>query len=100
MWLSALSKPLPPILHYTAPEPFTKYEMCLIFAKLLGLPHSHIVADAEVPTGAAALSRPRDCRLDTTQTEALLGGPGSLECSIFEEWWREHLGKTGASSGK
>lgn len=42
--------PLPPILHYSAPEPFTKYEMCLIFAKILGLPHEHIVPDANAPT--------------------------------------------------
>ena len=41
------TKPVPPILHYSAEEPFTKYEMCLIFAKILGLPHGHIVPDAE-----------------------------------------------------
>lgn len=38
---------IPPILHYSAEEPFTKYEMCLVFAKILGLPHTHIVPDAE-----------------------------------------------------
>jgi S-adenosylmethionine synthetase len=38
---------VPPILHYTAEEPFTKYEMCLVFAKILGLPHAHIIPDAE-----------------------------------------------------
>lgn len=43
------SKVIPPIVHYSASEPFTKYEMCLIFARILGLPHSHIIADAEPP---------------------------------------------------
>ena len=38
---------IPPILHYSAEEPFTKYEMCLVFAKILGLPHGHIIPDAE-----------------------------------------------------
>ncbi|THH06017.1 hypothetical protein EW145_g4379 [Phellinidium pouzarii] len=94
---SALQKPIPPVLHYSASEPFTKYEMCLVFAQLLGLSHAHIVADAEVPTGAAAISRPRNCQLNTAETEALLGGPGSLECSIFEEWWAENL--KGGSAG-
>ncbi|EKM54409.1 uncharacterized protein PHACADRAFT_258235, partial [Phanerochaete carnosa HHB-10118-sp] len=37
------TKAIPPILHYSAEEPFTKYEMCLVFAKILGLPHGHIV---------------------------------------------------------
>ena len=40
---------VPPIVHYSAPEPFTKYEMCLVFARILGVPHAHIVADAEPP---------------------------------------------------
>ncbi|KAH8113889.1 NAD-binding protein [Phellopilus nigrolimitatus] len=70
--LVALAKPLPRILHYSAPEPFTKYEMCL------------------------------NCQLDTAATEELLGGPGSLECSLFQEWWAEHLGvgKPEASASK
>lgn len=90
----ALKKPTLPILHYSSPEPFTKYEMCLVFAKILGLPHSHIIPDAEEPKGAAATTRPKNSRLDTTETEALLGE--GLECSIFEEWWTEHL-KGGSS---
>lgn len=40
---------IPPVLHYSSPEPFTKYEICLIFAKILGVPHAHIIADAEEP---------------------------------------------------
>ena len=43
------SKAIPPILHYSAGEPFTKYEMCLVFARLLGVPHKHIIPDAEEP---------------------------------------------------
>jgi S-adenosylmethionine synthetase len=49
---------LPPIIHYSAEEPFTKYEICLVFARILGLPHTHIIPDAGPPppgTGAPTL---------------------------------------------
>ena len=39
----------PPILHYTAPEPFTKYEICLVFARILGSSHKHIIPQADEP---------------------------------------------------
>ena len=93
---------LPRILHYSAPEPFTKYEICLIFALILNLPHAHIIPDDEPPTGDAAAARPRDCRLDTTETERVLRegeeraglgrGTEGLGCVLFEEWWRRWLG--------
>ncbi|EJD42539.1 NAD(P)-binding protein [Auricularia subglabra TFB-10046 SS5] len=83
-------KPLPPIIHYSAGEPFTKYEICLIFAKILGLPHDHIIPDAEPPKGEAATTRPRDSQLSTAETE-LLGIPGGLGYNGFEEWWTAHL---------
>lgn len=41
--------PLPPVIHYSAEEPFTKYEICLIFARILGIPHAHIIPDAGPP---------------------------------------------------
>ncbi|KAH8084359.1 hypothetical protein BXZ70DRAFT_570908 [Cristinia sonorae] len=85
------SEPIPPILHYSAPEPFTKYEMCLIFAKLLGLPHEHIIPDASAPTGAAATSRPRDCQLYTRETEDLMEKYGGLGWTPFEEWWSSYF---------
>ncbi|KAJ7634893.1 hypothetical protein FB45DRAFT_910174 [Roridomyces roridus] len=90
--LSAYNKPIPPILHYSAAEPFTKYEMCLIFAKILGLQHKHIIPDAEPPTGAGATTRPRDCQLYTGETENL-GLEDGLGLSLFEEWWTEYLKK-------
>ncbi|KAJ7512754.1 hypothetical protein B0H11DRAFT_1947245 [Mycena galericulata] len=90
--LSAYKKPIPAILHYSAAEPFTKYEMCLIFAKILGLPHTHIIPDAEPPTGAGATTRPRDCKLYTQETEDL-GLEDGLGLSLFEEWWTGYLKK-------
>lgn len=87
-YISALKNPIPPILHYSGDEPFTKYEICLIFAKILGLPHKHIVPDAEPPSGGVA--RPRDCQLYSKETENL-GVEGGLGLSLFEEWWTAYL---------
>jgi S-adenosylmethionine synthetase len=81
---------LPPIIHYSGAEPFTKYEMCLIFAKILRLPHAHIIPDAEEPRGEAAVTRPRDTQLSMKETEEL-GVEGGLRCGGFEEWWEEYL---------
>ncbi|KAJ4473074.1 hypothetical protein J3R30DRAFT_3659398 [Lentinula aciculospora] len=83
---------IPPILHYSAAEPFTKYEMCLVFAKILNLPHGHIVPDSEAPKGDSATTRPRDCQLYTKETE-VLGVEGGLGLTLFEEWWMEYLKK-------
>ncbi|KAF8187004.1 hypothetical protein K438DRAFT_1723090 [Mycena galopus ATCC 62051] len=90
--LSGYKKPIPPILHYSGAEPFTKYEMCLVFAQILGLPHGHIIPDAEPPSGAGATTRPRDCKLYTQETEDL-GLEDGLGLSIFEEWWTGYLKK-------
>ena len=66
--------------------------MCLIFANILGLPHTHIIPDAEAPKGDAGASRPRDCQLDMRETETLVENvEGGLGYSIFEEWWTEYL---------
>jgi len=87
--LTALKKTIPPIIHYSGDEPFTKYEMCLVFAKILGLPHKHIEPVSEPPTGTT-VTRPRDCRLYTRETEDL-GVEGGLGLSLFEEWWTVYL---------
>jgi S-adenosylmethionine synthetase len=84
------TQPLPRIIHYSAQEPYTKYEMCLVFAKILRLSHGHIVPDAEEPKGEAAVSRPRDTHLSVEETENLNVEDG-LDCSLFEEWWEKRL---------
>jgi len=90
----ARAGPLPPILHYSAPEPFTKYEMCLVFARILGAPHAHIVPDtSEPPPGATP--RPRDTQLYVRETEEL-GVEGGLGTTGFEEWWEARLLAAGA----
>ncbi|KAI1794474.1 NAD(P)-binding protein [Ganoderma leucocontextum] len=86
------SPAIPPILHYSAAEPFTKYEMCLIFAKILGVPHGHIVADAEPPKGG--MRRPQNTQMYLHETEDLMEGFGGIGWNPFEEWWVDYLTKT------
>ena len=42
------------MIHYSAEEPFTKYEICLVFARILDLPHAHIIPDAGPPPPGTA----------------------------------------------
>jgi len=86
---------LPKIMHFSAPEPYTKYEIVLLFASILDLPHQHVIADDSDPSSKGETTRPRDCKLDTRETEILLDGvPGGvLGCVGFEEWWRIELSK-------
>jgi len=83
------SAPLPPVIHYSAEEPFTKYEICLVFARILGIPHAHIIPDAGPPPPGST-PRPRDTRLYLRETEDL-GVEGGLGTGGFEEWWVEYL---------
>lgn len=84
-----LDKPLPRVMHYSASECFTKYNMCETFGRILNLPISHIIRDSSVP--ADAVARPRDCHLSAEETVQLIG---DLGCSNFEEWWSKYLTST------
>ncbi|TBU22534.1 NAD(P)-binding protein [Dichomitus squalens] len=86
------TRAIPPILHYSAAEPFTKYEMCLVFAKILGVPHGHIIPDAEPPKDGTP--RPQNTQLYVHETEDLMEGSGGLGWNPFEEWWKEYLKKS------
>jgi len=87
--LSHLDKALPRVVHYSASECLTKYNICEIFGKILNLPISHVIRDSSVP--AEAVARPRDCRLSTEETVQLVG---DLGCSNFEDWWYKYLAST------
>ncbi|KAG8824418.1 hypothetical protein FRC19_001826 [Serendipita sp. 401] len=109
--LRDLGRPLPSIIHYSAGEPFTKYEMCLVFARILGFPHEHILPQVKPPQGIAPsfviqeiahcllrmfedeTPRPFNTQLNVVETEQLFDGSGleSLGWNGFEEWWAKHL---------
>jgi len=86
--LIGVNKPLPPILHYSGLEPYTKYEICLVMAKILNLPHEHIKLDAEAPPPAQAVSRPKNCQLSLDVLETLGVDVGGRD---FVSWWQEYL---------
>ncbi|KAF6744720.1 hypothetical protein DFP72DRAFT_1018595 [Ephemerocybe angulata] len=88
--LTEVKAPIPKVLHFSGDEPYTKYEICLVFAKILGVPHDHINPNANAPSAEEATTRPHDCRLDTQATERL-GFENGLDLSLFEEWWTNHL---------
>lgn len=66
-----------------------------MIASLLSVSHAHVVPDASepvIPPGGAG--RPKDCRLSIRLIETPInaGGLGmTVECGLFEEWWREEV---------
>jgi len=54
--------------HWSGAEPFTKFAMARIMAKLLNVDLDKLTGDARPPTGAP---RPRDCHLDCADLEHL-----------------------------
>lgn len=57
------------IFHWSGSEPMTKYDMALVFAKLIGFDPEQLVPDM-TPSGSAA-PRPKDCHLDSSLLESL-----------------------------
>ncbi|KAG9242285.1 putative methionine adenosyltransferase 2 subunit beta [Calycina marina] len=76
---------LPTILQFSSEDKFTKYEICKLFAEIMGLPLDGMVANTEGNDPNASLQRPYDCHL-STQALQDLGIPVST--SDFEGWWR------------
>lgn len=89
--------PLPPLLHFSAAEPMTKYDMCLAMAAAweaacgVKVATDHLVPE-QTPDPNATTQRPGNCQLDT-QASAALGLP--MECVAFATWWREYLARRG-----
>ncbi|KAJ1311672.1 hypothetical protein OPQ81_010146 [Rhizoctonia solani] len=86
--LTALNKPLPPILHYSGTQPYTKYEICLVLAKILNVPHDHITPDAAHPPPNLAVSRPKNTQLSLSVLEDLGIEPRGRD---FATWWEQYL---------
>ncbi|KAL5641487.1 hypothetical protein ACGC1H_001837 [Rhizoctonia solani] len=86
--LTTLKKPLPPIMHYSGTEPYTKYEICLVLAKILNVPHNHIIPDAADPPPDLAVSRPKNTQLSLDVLENLGVEIGGRD---FATWWKQYL---------
>ncbi|KAA1115532.1 hypothetical protein PGT21_036980 [Puccinia graminis f. sp. tritici] len=90
--LAEYKEPLPPILHFSSEEEYTKYKISLVFAKLLKLSEAEIknlVAQPDPPQPAQGETmRPRDCRLSN---RALASLGISVEQARFVHWWTAYL---------
>lgn len=78
----------PEILHFSAPQKMTKYDMALQFAEILGVPTDHIVRVDKIDENVA-VNRPKDCQLDVGRLRELGINTQSVD---FAAWWRRYLG--------
>lgn len=88
---------MPPILHFTAQEPMTKYDMCLVMSRAWNratqegaLSTDHLDPQFE-DDPAAVTHRPRNCKLDTSATTAL---GIDVQCNAFAEWWTSYFARS------
>ncbi|CAI4213842.1 unnamed protein product [Parascedosporium putredinis] len=79
---------LPRILQFSSEERTTKYQICELFARIMGLPTDNIVRADEGNDPNASVQRPYDCHLST---KALKDLGIKVDAVPFEEWWRSEL---------
>ena len=75
---------LPRILQFSSEDRFTKYEMCELFAEIMGLPMKGIVANKEGNDPSATVQRPYDTHLST---KALRDIGIEVWTQDFKAWW-------------
>ncbi|KAJ2811935.1 hypothetical protein H4S07_001741 [Coemansia furcata] len=79
------------IFHFSAAEKMTKYDMCRVFARILGLEDhlQHLVPVTEKPAAEqVTASRPDNTQLST---EALEEIGVNVTCVPFEQWWTGYI---------
>ena len=80
---------MPRVLQFTAEERFTKYQICELFAEIMGLPLAGLVANKQGNDPNAAVQRPYDCHLSTKELQQL---GIDVQCREFRTWWRWWIG--------
>ncbi|KAK7205734.1 RmlD-like substrate binding domain-containing protein [Myxozyma melibiosi] len=80
----------PSILHFSADERFTKYEICEIFAELLDVPTTYLkrIDNVDDVQRSGTVTRPYDCRLSNKKLVELGIDVSAVE---FREWWKRRL---------
>ncbi|KAI9055138.1 hypothetical protein LZ554_000102 [Drepanopeziza brunnea f. sp. 'monogermtubi'] len=76
---------LPTILQFSSEDKMTKYEICEIFAEIMGLPLDGMVANTEGNDPNASVKRPYDCHLSTKVLKEL---GINVATQDFTAWWR------------
>lgn len=78
-------KSLPKILQFSSEDRFTKYEICELFAEIMGLPLDGMIANTEGNDPNAVVQRPYDCHLSN---QALKDLGIRVDTMDFKGWWR------------
>lgn len=76
---------LPTILQFSSEDKFTKYEICELFAEIMGLPLDGMKANAGGNDPKAKVQRPYDCHLSS---QALVELGINTSTMDFTAWWR------------
>ncbi|KAL3423333.1 Methionine adenosyltransferase 2 subunit beta [Phlyctema vagabunda] len=76
---------LPKILQFSSEDKFTKYEICELFAEIMGSPLDGMVANAQGNDPNASVQRPYDCHLSTQALKDLGIDVSTMD---FKGWWR------------
>ncbi|KAF8853797.1 NAD(P)-binding protein [Acephala macrosclerotiorum] len=79
---------LPTILQFSSEDKMTKYEICELFAEIMGLPLDGMVPNTEGNDPNAKVQRPYDCHLSTKALKEL-----GIEVATqdFRGWWRREV---------
>lgn len=75
---------LPTILQFSSEDKYTKYEICELFAEIMGLPLDGMEANSEGNVKGGVV-RPYDCHLES---EGLRELGISTQTMDFKGWWR------------
>jgi S-adenosylmethionine synthetase len=84
-YLSSNAKDLPKVLQFSSEDKYTKYEMCQVFAEIMGLPLDGMVANKQGNDPNAAVQRPYDTHLSTKALQEL---GIEVHTQDFVAWWR------------
>lgn len=79
---------LPTILQFSSEDRMTKYQICEIFAEIMGLPVGGLVANKEGDDPDAAAQRPYDTHLSTKELRDLGIDVSTMD---FKAWWRREV---------
>lgn len=72
-------------MQFSSEDKFTKYEICELFAEIMGLPLDEMEANTQGNDPNASVQRPYDCHLSS---QALKDIGIETATQDFKGWWR------------
>jgi len=89
-YLEHKDEKLPQILHFSAQERLTKYDISVLLAELLALPTDHLIP-VLLPPASSSADRPKDAHLSIKALQALGFNTNHVK---FRDWWTDYFAKT------